>query len=247
MLRQARDPPGRQRGRSFQTEIQSVRESQRESRSRDTKTIIYRDFSLPPRQVPSPDRRVTRRVRATLYPRCGFRVAGYEGTLARNHRSRERITRRPSSKLSRCARERPARVYIGRISPRLYDFVERRWAEEEAREPEQDGGGARKRSFVPGSVGTPRRSPNDGATIELCISHETLRGTEPFVNRGTWERYAHVQQAFFSDRRFRLREYPFETLGFVHSILTGGPFNGLQCLYKQKLRLERSNTLWKTK
>lgn len=175
--------------RSYQSGNPKRAGSRRESRSRDTKTVICQDFSLPPRQEPSRSARheAFRRyfMPAMRIPRTRLRSGGI--LSRRNRRSRERITRRPSSKLSRVARERPARVYIGRISPRLYDFVERRWAEAAARAPERDGRGARKRSFVSGTGGnTSAEEPlTIGATIELCISHETLRETDPFVIRGT--------------------------------------------------------------
>lgn len=147
----------------------------------------------------------------------------------RNHRSRERITRRPSSKLSRASHASLRPEYIGRISPRFSDFVERRWAEEEVRESEEDGRDARKRSFVSGSVGTTRRSPNDGATIELCISHETLRETAPFVIHGTWEQCARVQQSFFSDK-ISLLTTLVRTFGFTCRALIRSPFKTVASL-----------------
>jgi len=91
------DPPGRQRAtarslaRSLAglcaSEPKRAENRQGKSRSRDTKTIICRDFSLLPfSPASSPPRRATalyvsrgpeRDVRATLCQRCGFRVTAY--------------------------------------------------------------------------------------------------------------------------------------------------------------------------
>lgn len=59
-------------------------------------------------------------------------------------------------------------------------------------------------------------SPNDGVTIELCVSHETLRETAPFVIRarhGNSAR-ARVHRSFFS-AMFPSGDACLNTLGFA--------------------------------
>lgn len=105
--------------------------------------------------------------------------------------------------------------------------------------PEQDGRGARKRSFVSGPVGTPRRSPNDRRNDRIMHFARNTPRNRPICDprhMGTV-----CTRAAISLLRQDLA-FDSATLGFAYRILTRSPFKGL---YKQKLRFERLNTLWK--
>jgi len=123
-------------------------------------------------------------------PRSRLRDQRDRGILARNHRSREWITRRPSSKLSRASH---ASVRHGVFRTNITSLLQFRGKTEEKEAQEKEVSCQDWWEWL-------WRGPNDGATFELCISHETLRETDPFVIHGTWEQCARVQQSFFSDK-----------------------------------------------